>query len=111
MHEIKALYSKDAIITENSQVARELYEKSSYGKSMTDGRVRLSFLEAVYLVEKRRIIVLNGRNKPLSFEQLSKKAVRTEHDFWTRYAVFKDCACLKIFVFAIESIILLVDAC
>ena len=90
MHEVKALYSKDAIITENSQAARELYDKSSYGKNMSDGRVRLSLLEAVYLVEKHRLVVLDGRNKQLTFAQLSKKAVRAEHDFWTRYSVFKD---------------------
>ncbi len=90
MHEIKALYTKDTIITENSTAARELYEKSSYGKSLADGRVRLSLLEAVYLAEKHRLSIVDGRNKPLGFEQLSKHAARAEHDFWTRYAVFKD---------------------
>ncbi len=90
MQEIKALYIRGLVTTENSQQARELFEKSSYGKLLSDGRVRLSLLEAVYLVEKRKLIVLDGRKKPASFENLSKKAAKQEHDFWTRYAVFKD---------------------
>ncbi len=90
MQEIKALYLKGIVTTENSPQARELYEKSSYGKLLSDGRVRLSLLEAVYLTEKHRLIVLDGRNKTIRLEQLSNRAAKAEHDFWTRYAVFKD---------------------
>ncbi len=90
MQEIKALYIKGAATTENSPEARELYEKSSYGKILPDGRVSLSLLETVYLLEKGRINVLDSKNKPISLEKLSQKAARKEHDFWTRYAVFKD---------------------
>jgi tRNA-intron endonuclease len=90
MQEIRALYSKDAVTTENSLAARELYEKSRYGSLLPDGRVQLSLLEAVYLSEKKRLYVLDGRKKSLSFEALSKRAARKEHDFFVRYAVFRD---------------------
>jgi len=90
MEIIKAVLQKDSVTTENSQLARELFEKSSYGTLLADGRVKLSYLEAVYLTEKQRIKVLDGRKKTLKFEKLTQKAARKEHDFWTRYAVFKD---------------------
>ena len=90
VEEIKAICARGVVTTENSQQARDLYEKSSYGKTLPDGRVRLSLTEAVYLAEKHRLVVMDGRNKALSLEQLTKKAAREEHDFWTRYAVFKD---------------------
>ncbi len=90
MEIIKALMQKDAVTTENSPQARELFEKSSYGTLLADGRVKLSYLEAVYLTEKQKIKVLNARKNTLVFEKLTQKAARKEHDFWTRYAVFKD---------------------
>lgn len=90
MQEIKALLIKDAVVTENSPAARELYEKNSYGTLLADGRVKLSLTEAVYLLGKKRIHVVDGRHKTVSSEKLGKKAARTEHDFWTRYAVFED---------------------
>ena len=90
MEVIKALYVHGIVTTENSPQARALYEKSSYGKQLADSRVKLSLLETVYLVEKKRLIVLDGRSKKVNFKDLGKKAARTEHDFWTRYSVFKD---------------------
>lgn len=90
MQEIKTLLIKNAVVTENSPEAKELFEKNSYGTQLADGRIKLALLEAVYLVEKKRISVLSGRNKPVSFDTLSKKAAKLEHDFWIRYAVFRD---------------------
>src|SRR5574341_327249 len=90
MQEIKAICVKDAVITENSPEAKELAEKNSYGTILADGRVKLSLTEAYYLAEKKRIAVLDGRGKHLSLEKLGRKAAKTEHDFWTRYAVFQD---------------------
>jgi len=87
---IQALYSKGTVITENSTQAKELYTKSRYGKQLRDGRVQLSLLEAVYLAEKKRLQVIDGRNQTLDFEKLMRRVAREEHDFWTRYAVFKD---------------------
>lgn len=88
--DIKAILTKDTAITENSQQARELYEKSNYGTILADGRIKLSLLEAVYLTEKNKITVLDGKNKPISLSKLTDKAEKKEHDFWTRYPVFRD---------------------
>jgi len=90
MELIKSLLIKDVVCTENSQAARELFEKTQYGSQLADGRVQLALLEAVYLVEKRRLVVLDGRGSPVDLAKLMKKASRVEHDFWARYAVFRD---------------------
>ncbi len=78
------------IYSENSQEAKELHDKKFFGKKLSDGRVQLSWLEGCYLVEKNKIAVFDGRNRKLSFEQISGRAVRSEHDFWIRFAVFRD---------------------
>jgi len=90
MDVINALLSKGAVTTENSALAKELCEKNRYGSLLGDGRVQLSLLEACYLVEKKRVAVQDARKKEVSFEKLTLAASRVEHDFWTRYAVFKD---------------------
>lgn len=88
--QITALCAKNNITTENSQQARELHEKTSYGKILADGRVKLTFIEAVYLAEKDKLTICDGRKKKISLTKLHLKAQKAEHDFWTRYPVYKD---------------------
>ncbi|MFW5891087.1 MAG: tRNA-intron lyase, partial [bacterium] len=46
--------------------------------------------EAMFLVEKEKIIVFDGRKKPYDPERFMKKAMRSEKNFWVRYMVFRD---------------------
>ena len=48
------------------------------------------FIMALYLMEKKRIIVFDGRKKQMDFESFVRRASRVEPHFWTRYAVYKD---------------------
>lgn len=90
MDTIRALFAKGRIVTENSDMARELWNLSRFGSQLEDGRIQLSILEALYLVDKKRLDVLDGRNKILAFQSLFKRINRQEKDLWIRYAVFKD---------------------
>ena len=87
---IQAEFAKERVLTENSDQARDLYNTSRFGKILASGRVQLSLLEAIYLVDKERLEVLDGRNKPISQEKFLKKASKIASDFWIKYAVFKD---------------------
>ena len=87
---VKAVFSGERVITENSDNARELYNQSRYGSILDNGKVQLSLLEAHYLLEKGRLDVLDGRNKQINFENFLKKAKKLEPNFWIRYCVFKD---------------------
>ena len=55
---VKAIFAKERILTENSDAARELYNQNRFGTLLEDGKVQLSLLEALYLIEKNRIKVL-----------------------------------------------------
>ena len=87
---INAVYTKEKILTENSDEAKELYNQSRFGNMLTDGRIALSLLEALYLIEKKRLKVFDGRNKEIDPDNFLKKARRSEPTFWTRYCVLKD---------------------
>ena len=87
---VKAVFANERVITEASGDAKEFYDKSRYGTLLDNGKVQLSLLEALYLMEKKRLEVLDGRNKPITFEKFLKKAQKVEPKFWIRYTVFKD---------------------
>ena len=88
---IKAFILKEGrIISESSNEARELYNQSRFGKLLDDGKVQLSLIEAMYLLEKGKLAVLDGKSKPLDFEHFLKKVQRYEPNCWVRYCVFKD---------------------
>lgn len=80
----------DNILAENSDEARELYNQSRYGTLLDNGRVQLSLIEALYLLEKGRIEIFKSKTKKMDFDELSKKSKKIEPNFWIRYCVFKD---------------------
>ncbi len=82
-------FSKDRILTENSDAARDLFNQSRYGALLESGKVQLSLLEALYLLEKGKIAVVDHK-KPLDFEHLLKKSRKLDPNMWVKYAVFKD---------------------
>ena len=87
---VKATFANERVLTESSDDAREFYNQSRYGELLDDGRVQLSLIEGLYLIEKKRLLVFNGRNKPLDFEIFLKKARKDEPNLWVRYCVYRD---------------------
>ncbi|MBT7903377.1 tRNA-intron lyase [Candidatus Woesearchaeota archaeon] len=86
---VKAIFAKERVLTEDSDIARELYNQSRFGV-VVESRVELSLIEAYYLMQKKRIVITDLRNKPLDDQNFLKKALRKENNFWTRFCVFKD---------------------
>jgi tRNA-intron endonuclease, archaea type len=87
---IKAIFSNERIVTENSNEARELFNQSRFGSILENGQLQLSLHEALYLMEKSRLELMDYRNKIMDFPDYFKRANKIEPNFWVRYAVFKD---------------------
>jgi tRNA-intron endonuclease len=88
--EILAIFDKERIVTEDSSEAKELFNQSRYGTLLENGKVHLSLLEGIYLVEKKRLVVMDGRGKQIPFDSLFKKVQKIEPNLWVRYKIFKD---------------------
>ncbi len=86
--EIIATILDKNVVTEDTDYARELYNQKRYGE-IKNRRVYLSFFEALFLIEKKWITVLDGKKKPYDFDRFMKKAGKIK-DFVTQYTVFKD---------------------
>lgn len=87
---VKAVFANERVIADASDESRELYNQSRYGTTLESGKLQLSLLEALYLMEKNRLELIDSRNKLLNFESLLTKATKLEPNFWIRYCVFKD---------------------
>jgi tRNA-intron endonuclease len=87
---VRTVFANERVMAEASDESRELYNQSRYGTLLDNGKLQLSLLEALYLIEKNKIDVKDSRNKLLDFEQFLKKATKLEPNFWIRYCVFKD---------------------
>lgn len=87
---IKCSFARERVLTEVCDAARELYNQSSFGTVLEDGKVQLSLTEALYLMEKKKIFIVDGRNQIVNFEKFVRRASKVEPNFWIRYAVYKD---------------------
>ena len=87
---VKATLTRERVLTENTDAARELYNQSRFGSILEDGKVHLSLLEALYLMDKGKLLINDYRKKKVTFDDFIKKTKRVEPNFWIRYCVFKD---------------------
>ncbi|OGM02913.1 tRNA-intron lyase [Candidatus Woesearchaeota archaeon RBG_13_36_6] len=87
---VNGLFAEERVLTEDSDAARELYNQSSYGRILEDGKLQLSLCEALYLMEKGKLRIHDQRKKEMSFENFLKNAKKVEPNFWIRYCVFKN---------------------
>jgi tRNA-intron endonuclease, archaea type len=87
---VQTKISGDFVLTEDSNEARELNNRSLFGTLLENNQVQITFLEAAYLLEKEKITVLDRKGKELSFEDFLRKAKQGKGNFWTRYCVFRD---------------------
>lgn len=96
---LEAVFTHDRIIIPNpllsTQESTQDIERiknlsnKAFGTLLSNGRLQLSLVEALFLFEKG-LIIKDGRGKTLGFEEFVRKASRIDKQFWTRYMVFKD---------------------
>jgi len=87
---VLAQFIKEGITTESSDDARTLFNQSRFGVLLDSGKVQLSLLEALFLLEKGRLDIKDGKKKSIDFESYVKKAQKLEPNIWVRYCVFRD---------------------
>lgn len=90
---VRGYFADERVLLENCDGARELFNTSCYGQLLEDGKLQISLCEALYLLERGKVMVYDGtakKAKPLDFESFLSKARKFEPNFWIRYCVFKN---------------------
>lgn len=84
---IKAVFSTGKVIS-NSRDALNLYGKRRFGE-VINGKVHYSCVEALYLMENKKIdITHNG--KKLNYGKFLEIMEKQDINFWPKFCVFKD---------------------
>ncbi len=86
---VKGILGEQQVLTEDSDAARDLYAQSRFGE-LDQGKVQLSLLEALYLIEKGKLKVVSPANRAMTDETFIRKAKKLHENFWTKYVVFRD---------------------
>lgn len=81
-----SIVSNDRVIVKHEH-AHNLYNKRYYG-NLTESGLELSFIEALYLLEKGKIEIFNSDDNPLSLEDMTN-IIRQKH-VYSHYLVYKD---------------------
>jgi len=81
---IKAILYDTRVFTQPTNDARELFQSGQYGKLDDKGRLELSLLETLYLVEKDRIELRSEANRAVTHTRLMRLAKKNEPNFWPR---------------------------
>lgn len=83
----KTFLIKGRVITSEVE-SKKLYEKSCFGE-IVENRIEYSLIEALYLLEKNKIVVYSGK-KPITFEGFLRKASKLDPNFYTKFIVYRD---------------------
>ncbi|MAG38483.1 tRNA-intron lyase [Candidatus Woesearchaeota archaeon] len=86
----KAVFSQERVLLDKSEESKELYDSGAFGKILEDKNLQIALQEALFLMEKKKILVIDGRNKNFTFKRFLKRANQIEPNFWIRYSVYKD---------------------
>ena len=91
MEPISAVLSDEGVVVPAQNDANSLYQ-DGYGSLLTRERLlTLNALEALYLVERRKISVIDEASRGgLVFQELLQRLSGGDPDTWTRYIVYRD---------------------
>ncbi len=84
---IKAVFSGENIVS-SMQTARDLYSNSLFGEHVS-GKIHYSLVEALYLVERKKIEVY-AKTKKLSFNELMERCKKVDSKINVKYLVYRD---------------------
>lgn len=85
---VQAVFSQEMVVAVSSQEAQSLYDQARFGE-IVDGKFQYSLVEALFLLEKGKMDILDKKEK-LTNEEFVKKAGKKDPRFWIRYCVFRD---------------------
>jgi len=77
------------IIVKKPKDVGRLYNKSHFGKTITDNQLELNLLEGVFLLGDKKIKIYSKKNE-VSFRDLIKLAAEKIPGFESKYLVFRD---------------------
>jgi tRNA-intron endonuclease len=83
------LYRGKVMVWEDAQ-ANHLYQRGSYGKPLTGGKLQLAPVEALYLIDIGKIWVVDEDGKKLSYKELFNKFYEKDPELVLKCPAYTD---------------------
>jgi len=83
----KAIFNNE-FVSSNANAAMQLHEQARFGE-IVGNKVHYSFAEALYLLEKKKISIMED-DKKINFDNLMKHAQKKDKNFFSRFMVYSD---------------------
>jgi tRNA-intron endonuclease len=80
---------EDRVVLWDPLASKRLHEHGFYGKPVGE-RLQLSLVESAYLLEKKRIQLVNRASEALDLQHFLARARQIESDFDLKYSVYRD---------------------
>ncbi len=77
------------VLVSNPDEANAIYGKGYFGEILKGGKLNLALVEALFLVDRGKLKVLDGKNE-LSFDELLKKAKKEDKTIFGQYVAYSD---------------------
>jgi len=84
-----AIFSGDVVIINDEPSSNRIFNKGCFG-AIVDQKLHLSLVEALYLLEKKDIVIMNKRKKLIDFNEFVRLASKLDPRFLSRYFVYAD---------------------
>ena len=88
--EYRAIFTKDRVVIRDEKAIDDLWNNGRYGQVLPNKALQLSLIEALYLMDRGKIVIVDSNGRKINFEKFVKKASKIEPNFWIRYVVFSD---------------------
>ncbi|HIJ99095.1 TPA: tRNA-intron lyase [archaeon] len=77
------------VIVSNQEEANAIYSKGYFGEMLKGGKLNLALVEALFLVNREKLKVFEGK-KELTFDDLLKKAKKEDKTIFGQYVAYSD---------------------
>lgn len=77
------------VLVSNQEEANAIYSKGYFGEIISGGKLNLALVEALFLVDRQKLKVLEGK-KELTFEELLKRAKKEDKSIFGQYIAYSD---------------------
>lgn len=80
----------DNNVVVSGEKATPTYEAGYYGSILEDDKLNLEIVEALLLMERRRLRVFDENKKELDFQSILRSTLEIDPKIWTKYLVYRD---------------------
>lgn len=88
---VEACLYKDKVMVWDEAQANQLYQRGSFGKPLSGGKLQLAPLEALYLLEGGKIHVIDhDTGERIRFDELLARLTKRDPDLMLKYSVYAD---------------------